>query len=626
VYPIEDEMHKIAQFLPTESIAERHNQQIYFATNKRETPMGKFSHIVIIFCITLSNILSAGAILKHRYSFNGNSKDSIGDTELSLSDSLVSISNGKLQLKGGFAEAKNENLEKLSVSLNSSKPVTIEVWYTINQHNQWSKLFCAGSSNNNHLLYTTCVERSNKARPAVKIDRKDKIIDDSEATPLNMQIYATICYDPLTDSMTFHKAVEGRQITKFQSAMGSAKLTDLVVDKFVLGKAIFWNDPNMIGSIDEFRIWEGKLDEGTVVKHYLRGPNDDFSTLSAPTPPLKIVIANRSEKSVKLKWHAVTGAESYTVLVARDSEFTDIVALPNKGITHKSHITINDLSRSSTYYYAVKTNRGEETSTARTGFIRLPYNADSTDGITYYLNGKWKGHENWKTAAVATSGAATDINNDTISKTAFFINQTQKHVVSVLPESHFKMTITPVNKLWAGGKVWIDWNHDGNFDDSTELVGYFGSQAVKNHGWNQVLNRENPNVITIKVPKAAKLPSLPFTTRIRVGVTDMNSYIPSAVNPMDISYNGNIQDYGLTITDDVAEAAGVKMTLSDNNFEWMIRDETGVKAYKLFFKGKNFETIEAAGADIYTLEVPEGVTELRVIYASGKEKTYKVIQ
>ncbi len=187
------------------------------------------------------------------------------------------------------------------------------------------------------------------------------------------------------------------------------------------------------------------------------------------------------------------------------------------------------------------------------------YNAGTTDGVDYVINNQWSmsgsgSLSRWNFNSIVTSGASTtELNNDPNSVNDWFVDQTASHNMSTAQGSSFDLTIK-TNDQWSGGKVWIDWNHDGIFDEATEMMGHFvdDNANLASGAYAPYFGKYLPNggnTITVYVPTATNLPTLPMTTRMRIKTTDIGYYNPDNLLPDD-SRLGQAQDYAITITAD----------------------------------------------------------------------------
>jgi hypothetical protein len=87
-----------------------------------------------------------GAIVTHRYSFNGDPTDSIGDADATLIGNAT-ITGGQLVLPGGPPRSNYASLPlEVGAGINSSTALTIEIWFTQNVAQNWSKAFYFGNN------------------------------------------------------------------------------------------------------------------------------------------------------------------------------------------------------------------------------------------------------------------------------------------------------------------------------------------------------------------------------------------------------------------------------------------------------------------------------------------------
>ncbi len=185
--------------------------------------------------------------------------------------------------------------------------------------------------------------------------------------------------------------------------------------------------------------------------------------------------------------------------------------------------------------------------------------AGTTDGVDYVLRNEWSmsgsGSESrWNFNSITSSGASVaDLNNNPNTTNSWFVDQTGSHKITTAQGSFFDLTVK-TNDLWSGGKVWIDWNHDGFFDEATEMVGYFvdDNADLTNSAYKNFFGRYLPdggNTLRVYVPLSAELPALSLTTRIRIKTTDVGNYDPDSLLPDD-SRLGQAHDYAIEITSD----------------------------------------------------------------------------
>lgn len=92
--------------------------------------------------------------LRHRYSFDADASDSVGNADLSLQGG-ASVSGGELVLPGGaynagHVAATGAALDEIAATINGAKGVTFESWVKLDLVD-WARLFCIGSDGQNNM-------------------------------------------------------------------------------------------------------------------------------------------------------------------------------------------------------------------------------------------------------------------------------------------------------------------------------------------------------------------------------------------------------------------------------------------------------------------------------------------
>ncbi len=226
-----------------------------------------------------------------------------------------------------------------------------------------------------------------------------------------------------------------------------------------------------------------------------------------------------------LTWDAETNSTSYNVEVATDNAFTNIVA--NSNVTSNS-FSPSGISQSKTYYWRVKAKHisGEGSYSSVFSFTALSCNACTSNGNNTNISTTLV---NFNTINNATANSAyTDY---TSIKTT--VKRGESHNLTV------NVNTNGFNKVQV--KAWIDWNQDCIFNDSDEE---YDLGFVTNN--NNEPSSNSP--LSIAIPNTAVLGDL--TMRISVRQTDfINTVYPTSCMT---NVNGEVEDYTLTIEDDVA--------------------------------------------------------------------------
>ncbi len=159
----------------------------------------------------------------------------------------------------------------------------------------------------------------------------------------------------------------------------------------------------------------------------------------------------------------------------------------------------------------------------------------------------------------------------------------QSYTITVTP----KWTGTVYNEAYA---VFIDYNHDGDFDDSGETV------------WTKAASKDTPNSGTFTIPSGAS------QTATRMRVSMKYNGIPTACETFDY---GEVEDYTLNIVGQVVDtqapsapsnltASNVTQTTVD--LSWTAStDNVGVTAYDVYQDGSIIGSISGTTAQVTNL-------------------------
>ncbi len=242
---------------------------------------------------TLSVVSSAYA-LTHRYSFNTDAGDSVGGADGTLMGA-ASLSGGEVVLdgtSGTFVDLPND--------LVSDYPaITMEAWFTDNGSGNWARLWDFGSTvqgegnSGTGYKYMFFAVNGGPYRSAYKIYGPEQVVNYSPAA-VGEQRHVVWTSDAASHRGTLY--VNGVPVSvNFNLTYSPAAIGSAFNDW--LGRSQF-NDPYMLGSINEFRIYNAVLSDAQVAASYAAGPDAELR------PALSIV---QSGSDVILSW-PTTGA------------------------------------------------------------------------------------------------------------------------------------------------------------------------------------------------------------------------------------------------------------------------------------------------------------------------------
>lgn len=220
------------------------------------------------------------AIVTHRYSFTADGTDSVSNANAALIGGAT-FAGGELVLPGGSPRTNYASLPlSVGTEINGYSALTVEIWFTQNFVQNWSKAFYFGNNAGgfaNDGLELCPVKGDGFGSSKVEF-LNDTIANAFGANGLGepspfyssgTQYYVAAVFDAGNDLLSFYSdgTLAGTK------PLLAGELSDLTLSGLFLGAAVGWNDPDFSGSLNEFRIWNGALDSAQVAAQYVAGPN-----------------------------------------------------------------------------------------------------------------------------------------------------------------------------------------------------------------------------------------------------------------------------------------------------------------------------------------------------------------
>jgi hypothetical protein len=224
---------------------------------------------LVIATFTAVCTLTNAATLVHRYSFSGNTDDSVGGNT-GILDSDATVDENSLILTGlGVSIDANRMSFTDPVDIGENfgdTGVSIETWYTDTGTSTWGKLFQFGQNEAGfEIAYTHT--RGNGEQSGV--DRGGaKLFGEQISQNEEHHLVITVSTDG--DLNTW---VDGEMKLIDVPTTPVADIGFGGGENFEAIGATSWNDPGMNGSVNEFRIWEGELSGAGVAASILAGPD-----------------------------------------------------------------------------------------------------------------------------------------------------------------------------------------------------------------------------------------------------------------------------------------------------------------------------------------------------------------
>ena len=224
-----------------------------------------------------------------------------------------------------------------------------------------------------------------------------------------------------------------------------------------------------------------------------------------------------------LQWNADSNASSYDVEVATDAGFSNVVSSGN--VTINSY-TSSTLAETATYYWRVKpkNNCGEGSFSSAFSFTTQSCSICTSNGNMDY--------------ATSTTLVIFNTINNATGKTSAYNDYTSMSTTVKRGEDHtLTVNVNTDGNYRTQTKVWIDWDGDCAFNDTTEEYD-LGSAG------NVVDGATSLSPLTITIPANAKLGST--IMRVSTRYTDPEPSITYPTACMT-GFDGEVEDYTLVV-------------------------------------------------------------------------------
>jgi hypothetical protein len=265
----------------------------------------------------------AQADLAHRYNFNGDVLDSVGDADGTIVDVGVptaAFTAGQLDLSGNAGNGSNNITEDAYVDLPNNLisdvaavngALTLELWTTVSTVRTWQRLVDFGTSNggenisdganNTNYLYISPSHGRFNQGIATEVHQPDVAFETGVQGPpqTNRQYHLVATYDHndtqggANPNGTTRFYIDGTQVGTVQLAP-NVDLRTFTNNNNWIGRSQ-WNDPVFDGLINEFRIYDHALTQAEVTQGVVFGPD-----VANPGGNLQIEV-NKSTGAITLK-------------------------------------------------------------------------------------------------------------------------------------------------------------------------------------------------------------------------------------------------------------------------------------------------------------------------------------
>ncbi len=230
------------------------------------------------------HVYAAPTALKNRYSFTTDASDSVGGANGTLMGTAT-VSNNQVYLDGTAGTYVSLPAGLVGVTNFVNGAFTFQAWVSVYPADGvWAPICSFGNVSGtlgvNYTFLTPNAGGGNNRFSVGTVGSEDQANGPTLLGVTNVQV--TAVYNPTRGFMGLY--VNGALVGSGTQVVSS--LSEINNAYSFLGRSLFSGDPYFIGSIDEFRIYDGELDKFQVDATYVEGPNVtnlDIGTLQSFT-------------------------------------------------------------------------------------------------------------------------------------------------------------------------------------------------------------------------------------------------------------------------------------------------------------------------------------------------------
>ncbi len=235
----------------------------------------------------IKEIALAHPALAHRYSFASDARDSIGMAHGSLKGNAA-VTNNALVLTG----APGGYVDLPGGLVSGSAAVSVEFWASFGANGNWSRVFdfgnIAGSSGQNYLFFTSHTPVS---VTSLNMNAGGTLGHLDIAGNLDNRTLHVVC---LVDPTANYLAIYTNGVLRSEKFTPLPALTSVSTAWSFIGRSLFSADAWLNATIDELRIYDGRLTPEEIRVNYANGPD----LLALPV----MLIQSNTPNAVTLSW------------------------------------------------------------------------------------------------------------------------------------------------------------------------------------------------------------------------------------------------------------------------------------------------------------------------------------
>ena len=287
----------------------------------------------------IQDLASAHPYLAHRYSFTSNVRDSIGMAHGTLMGGAT-ITNNALVLNGTTGTYVNVPVGLVS----GSSAVSLEFWATFGTNGNWARVVdfgnISGTSGQNYFGFSPHTDTSGQR---LQLSANTTTTFGLAGTFDNLKLHVVCIVDPASN----YAAVYTNGVLENATNASWSSFASVSPAWSFIGRSLWSGDAYLNASIDELRLYDGRLTPQEIATDYQFGPN---ALNWSPLVPTNLVATAISTNQINLIWNAVTNAASYNVKRSTTNGGSYTVIATNVTATNYND---TGLAAATTYYYVV---------------------------------------------------------------------------------------------------------------------------------------------------------------------------------------------------------------------------------------------------------------------------------
>ncbi len=232
---------------------------------------------------------STEAKLVHRWSFNGDTSDSIGAQAAEMKGSGIHYSDGKaVTLPGGAYGTSYIDLGA-NIIPKDADAATIEIWARADAFSKFARIFEFGATQ--YAYANMCWFRDYSNRDFVEVKHNNvssNAVDQLKAFTIGTEYHVAVTYCKDADGewkVTAYKqdATTGATLAKTTFGVPEGwSLATMWQEQCYLGHSIVSGSDDAAATYDEVRVWRGALSEAELTHNAIMGPDVEFGGNGEP--------------------------------------------------------------------------------------------------------------------------------------------------------------------------------------------------------------------------------------------------------------------------------------------------------------------------------------------------------